>query len=67
MLEGESMKIYRKTGVLLLVLALALTTYGCKGKLSEPEMEVVNLKYDLAEDEDLVNIPGGGSRLSGGC
>ncbi len=47
------MKIYRKTGVLLLVLALALTTYGCKGKLSEPEMEVMNLKYDLAEDENL--------------
>ncbi len=47
------MKRYQKAVVLSLLFALTLTAYGCKPKLSEPELDVLNLKYELAEDEEL--------------
>lgn len=47
------MRVYQKSLLMLLLTALVLTACGCKGKLSEPEMEVLNLNYELAEDEAL--------------
>lgn len=47
------MKLYQKAAILSLLFALTLTAYGCKSKLSEPELDELNLKYELAEDETL--------------
>ncbi len=47
------MKHYQKAVILGLLVSLALTVCGCKPKLSEPEFGELNLKYELAEDEEL--------------
>ena len=47
------MKYYRKTALLLLLIALMLNICGCRSKLSEPEKDIVTLNYKLEEDERL--------------
>lgn len=49
----EKKKTVRCLMVAAALLLLALTASGCKAKFSEPEMEVLNLNYKLAEDEEL--------------
>ena len=47
------MKFYQKTVFLLLLLTLVLATYGCKAELSEAETDMLTMKYELSDEEEL--------------
>ncbi len=47
------MKHYQKAQLLALLTLLVLTVCSCQGKLAKPDLEELDMQYELAEDEEL--------------